>query len=58
MLIVYSQYKKPPSLKRDESYSRVATHVAIKPTFSAISGEARHDLSPDAPRRNAAIQVN
>lgn len=43
---------KKTSSERDESISRVATHIAVRPTFAALSGGARHDSSPAAPGRN------
>lgn len=37
---------------RDESYSRDATHVAVQPTFAAVSGGSRHNSSLATPGRN------
>lgn len=36
--------------------SRVATHVALRPTLVAVSGEARSDSSPVTPRRNLTVR--
>lgn len=48
---------KPLIPSGTRGYSRVATHVALRPTFAAIPGGTRHDSSSAAPRRNHSARL-